>query len=134
VQNNHAKFQVDSVRVARTSELDFSCCTNFDDDTARNLDVAGAKRRPAATAAATMLHLATYLLRTDRTLHEPCRCITLESLGDLLHSLYIQCTNCKKLALRGDEPPANLHAAERRFGSTETNLHDHRRQQRHDLC
>jgi hypothetical protein len=70
VQNNHAKFQVNFVRVARTSELDFSCCTNFDDDTARNLDVAGAKHRPTVTAAATMLHLATYPLRTDRTLHD----------------------------------------------------------------
>jgi hypothetical protein len=69
MQNNHAKFQVDSVRVACTSELDFSCSTNFDDDTARNLAVAGAKRRPAATAAATMLHLASYPLRNDRTLH-----------------------------------------------------------------
>jgi hypothetical protein len=70
VQNNHAKFQVGSVRVARTSELDFSCCTNFDDDTARNLAIAGAKRRPVATAAATMLHLASYPLRTDCTLHD----------------------------------------------------------------
>jgi hypothetical protein len=49
----------------------------------------------------------------------PCRCITRKSPGDLVHSLiqsnHSSDTNCKKLALRGDELSANLHAVERRL-------------------